>query len=372
MLNEEGFSVSEFIDLVNQTFEFAYPIINIVGELANFRISKNKWVYFDLKDEFSSLKFFGTVYSLSGPLEDGMMLKVTSNPKMHHLYGFSMQVQRIELVGEGTIKRAAEILQIKLSKEGLFDMDKKRQLPYPPAKIGLITSAQSAAYHDFVKITNNRWQGLKTSLIDVQVQGAVAASQIIEAIEYFNQHSDDIEVLVLIRGGGSPEDLAAFSAENVTRAVALSRIPTLVAIGHEIDVSLAELAADRRASTPSHAAELLVPDKRVILRNLDTNRQFLNKRVEESLSAVARELKERADQLRSVSKDKLSSLMNNLKHQGQLLAAYNPKLVLERGYSIVRKNGKVIRAASVISLDDTLDINLAKGNLTAKVKSIKA
>src|SRR5579872_1525695 len=152
MFNDDGISVSEFIDLVNQTFEYAYPIVKIVGELTNFRVSKNKWLYFDLKDENSSLKFFGTVYNLKGPLEDGMLLRVTATPKMHNLYGFSMNVMDIEPVGEGSLKRAAELLQVKLAQEGLFDEAKKRPIAYPPQRIGLITSYQSAAYHDFLKI----------------------------------------------------------------------------------------------------------------------------------------------------------------------------------------------------------------------------
>ncbi len=371
MFNEEGISVSEFIDSINQTFELAYPIVNIVGELANFRISKNKWVYFDLKDEVSSLKFFGTVYNLNGPLEDGMMLKVTSNPRMHNAYGFSMQIHHIEPIGEGTLRRAAELLQIKLSKEGLFDMDRKRMLPYPPAKIGLVSSAQSAAYHDFVQIINNRWRGVVTNLIDVQVQGEIAVGQITKAIEYFNEHPDNIEVIVLIRGGGSPEDLAAFNSEAVTRAVASSKIPTLVAIGHEIDVSLAELAADRRASTPSHAAEVLVPDKRTIFNNLKVSRQFLNKRVEESIKMMVNDIKNQADQLKKLSFDRLDNLSVVLKHQAELLEAYNPHLVLERGYSIIRKQGKVVRSSGSVLKEDILDISLARGSLSAEVKSVK-
>jgi exodeoxyribonuclease VII large subunit len=196
MFNEEGFSVSEFIELVNQTFELAYPVVNIIGELANLKISKNKWIYFDLKDENSSLKFFGTVYQLKDPLEEGMMLKVSSRPNLHNIYGFSMQVQNISLVGEGSIKRAAEILQIKLTKEGIFDVNKKRQLPYPPSKIGLITSSQSAAYHDFIKIINNRWRGIEINLYDVQVQGEAAPYQILQALEYFNNYPNNLGVVV--------------------------------------------------------------------------------------------------------------------------------------------------------------------------------
>jgi exodeoxyribonuclease VII large subunit len=151
-------SVSEFVELLNQTLEFAYPDLVIVGELANFRVSKNRWVYFDLKDEQASVKFFGTVYNLPGPLEDGMLLKVWGQPRLHNLYGFSITVMNIQPSGEGSIRRAAKLLQAKLASEGLFDETRKRPIPYPPQRIGLITSKQSAAYADFVKILQARWR----------------------------------------------------------------------------------------------------------------------------------------------------------------------------------------------------------------------
>lgn len=371
MLPNDNFSVSEFIDLVNQTFEIAYPIINIVGELANFKVSKNRWVYFDLKDETSTLRFFGTVYSLKQPLEDGMMLKVSCNPRMHHAYGFSMQVQNIELVGEGAIKRAAELLQVKLSKEGLFDMDKKRPIPYPPTSIALITSGQSAAYHDFIKIINSRWRGVSINLVDVQVQGELAISQITHAIKGVGSSDSKFDVLVITRGGGSPEDLAAFNSEEVTRAVASSKVPTLVAIGHEIDISLAELAADRRASTPSHAAEQLVPDKRVVLRNLKQNKIYLDNRVDEFIKISLTNIELIGERIFELAKDRVNESVTKLYHQNDLLRAYNPKLVLERGYSIVRREGRVVRSSRDLSVNNLIDINFSKGSVISQVKNIK-
>jgi exodeoxyribonuclease VII large subunit len=370
-IGKEGITVSEFIDLVNQTYEIAYPSINIIGELANFRVSRNKWLYFDLKDEYSTLKFFGSVYMLKNPLEDGMMLKVSCYPRMHNNYGFSMQVQSIEAVGEGSLKRAAELLQIKLTKLGIFDIDKKRLLTYPPEKIALITSGQSAAYHDFVKIINNRWQGIEIDLIDVQVQGEIAEKQIVEAIKNFNKNHQNYDVLVMIRGGGSPEDLATFNTESVTLAVAESYIPTLVAIGHEIDVSLAELAADRRASTPSNAAELLVPDKRVVKMNLIAQQKFLDKRLQESVKELTVDLQVKKAELQNLVDSNIQNMVTQLHYQQQLVEAYNPKLVLERGYSIVRRKSRVIRSSSDLSIDDLIEIELANGKLKAGVKDIE-
>ena len=128
---------------MNQTLEYAYPNVVIVGELANFKVSKNKWIYFDLKDEFASVRFFGTVYVLPGPLEDGMLMEVRGNPRLHPQFGFSVNVQSMRPVGKGSIKKAANLLEAKLRSEGLFDESRKRLLPHPPQTIGLITSKES-------------------------------------------------------------------------------------------------------------------------------------------------------------------------------------------------------------------------------------
>ena len=205
-MNELVLSVSEFVAVLNQTLEYAYPNVVVTGELANFRVSKNRWVYFDLKDDEASVKFFGTVYQLPGPLENGMMLAVSGMPRLHPLYGFSVTVVSIKPVGEGSIKKAAELLQAKLTKEGLFDPERKRPLPYPPTHIGLITSAESAAYRDFIKVLGARWGGIHISLIDVQAQGEAAPAQLVAAIEQFNQIAEPPEVLVITRGGGSAEE----------------------------------------------------------------------------------------------------------------------------------------------------------------------
>jgi exodeoxyribonuclease VII large subunit len=360
--------VSEFVALLNQTLDFAYPDVVIDGELANFRVSKNRWVYFDLKDEHSSVKFFGTVYNLSGPLEDGMLLKVRGQPRLHNLYGFSVNVVSLQPAGEGSIRRAADLLRAKLASEGLFDEARKRPLPYPPSRIGLVTSKQSAAYADFIKVLDARWQGITIDLIDVQVQGEVAPSQIVAAIEQFNAEAQLPDVIVVIRGGGSAEDLASFSTEMVTRAVARSRVPTIVAIGHEVDLSLAELAADSRASTPSNAAELLVPERRYIhdqLQTVTTNLQYYGAR---HLHYAQDDLAEQAEVLDERLKQLFSQLQLAFKGYQQLLDVLNPAAILRRGYAIVRHDGRTVRSSRILSAGAMIEVQLASGSFTAAVK----
>ena len=363
-------SVSEFVALLNQTLEYAYPNLVLTGELANLRVSKNRWLYFDLKDEGATVKFFGTVYQLPGPLEDGMMLKVRGQPRLHPLYGFSINVASIRPAGEGTIRRAAELLQAKLTAEGLFDEARKRGLPYPPRRIGLVASRQSAAYADFIKILQARWSGLTIELIDIQVQGEPAPAQIVAAIEQFNAQAEPPEVLVLIRGGGSAEDLAAFNTEMVTRAVAASRVPTLVAIGHEIDFSLAELAADRRASTPSHAAELLVPDRAEALAALRSAARQLSQAGSRQIKYARTELRQRTTDLEQSLATSITAAKNSLETRRSLLAALDPEAILRRGYAIVRQRGQALRTVQALQPDAIVDVTMANGQFSASVKEI--
>jgi exodeoxyribonuclease VII large subunit len=368
MTGEVAFGVSEFVAVLNQTMEFSFPSVFITGELANFRISKNRWVYFDLKDDEASVRCFGTVYQLPGPLEDGMLLNVRAVPRLHPQFGFSLNLTSIAPAGEGSIRKAADLLTAKLQAEGLFDEERKRALPYPPKRIGLVTSGESAAYADFTKILNARWQGIEVLHVDVQVQGEAAPGQIIEAITQLNGLAEPPEVIVLIRGGGSAEDLAAFSHEQVTRAVAGSRVPTLVAIGHEIDLSLAELAADQRASTPSNAAELLVPDKQTVLQDLQDERTGLGLFMQSILRFHQRHQKDLREDLAQVMGGIFRDAQHALSSQRQLLTALSPQAVLQRGYAIVRQNGATIRNAKTLKKGASIDITFAAGTASAQVE----
>ena len=370
MTLDPAFTVSEFVAVLNQTLDYAYPSVEITGELANFKVSKGKWVYFDLKDEGASVRFFGTIYHLPGPLEDGMMLTVHGNPRLHPLYGFSVSVQSMRPVGEGSIKKAAALLETKLAAEGLFDESRKRALPYPPQHIGLITSSESAAYRDFMKIIAARWGGMRITLIDVQVQGEAAIQQVHSAIEQFNGLAEPPDVLVITRGGGSAEDLGAFSTEQVTRAVAASRIPTVVAIGHEVDISLAELAADQRASTPSNAAELLVPDRTAVIQGLDAHRARLQHVIERHLKDVRDALAGDRKMLADSVSQTIAATRQRLKLERQLLGAFDPQAALTRGYALARKNGKLVRSGEDVAVGDELSLQVSDASIITTVKGI--
>jgi exodeoxyribonuclease VII large subunit len=369
-MEDQIFSVSDFVAVFNQSISYAYPHVYIEGEIENFKISKNKWVYFSLRDDMASVRFFGTIFQLPGPLEDGMRIRVKGTPFLHPLYGFSINVSQIRPVGEGSIKKAAKLLEAKLKSEGLFDPARKRPIAYPPQKIGLITSIGSAAYHDFTKIISERWSGLEIRTRDVQVQGEVAESQIINALDHFNTDIEAVDVIVIIRGGGSAEDLSSFNEEHLVRKIASSRIPTLVAIGHEVDISLAELAADRRCSTPTHAAETLSPNKKDVLRELSQINLQIKSSISDFINTAFKNLEENKGNLDREITSIIDSEHKRIEDSKNLLDALNPLEILKRGYAVIKKERKIINPR-IIKIGDELTIQTYSSNIGVKVRDIE-
>lgn len=329
-------SVSDFVALVNQTFEYAMPGVVIVGEVSGYNVRQGKWVRFKLKDDTSAVDFFGSTFQVRMPIEDGMIVAVLGRPRLSDKWGFSVSVQSVQPVGEGSIKRTFELMKAKLEAEGLFDSERKRPLPEFPAKIGVISSTQAAGYADFLKILNARWGGMRVDVAHTLVQGVHAPGQIIRAIEHFNQAGEPPDVIVIVRGGGDPDDLAAFNDETLVRAVAASRIPTLVGIGHEVDTSLVDLAADVRAATPSNAAQLLVPDRRELIERSRNTVRSIVLNLQPRLEDYRREVANLLEQGERLIDQHIHVLKDETIATARLLRQYDPGVVLARGYALVR------------------------------------
>ncbi len=364
------FEVSQFVDYFNQTMEYAYTRIRIRGEVANVK-QRNSVVYFDLKDDYAKVEFWGYLNSLPYPIEPGMLAEVVATPRLHPKFGFKLNFYSIKLIGEGSIKKSSDLLKEKLSKEGLFDQSRKRIIPYPPSRIGLITSTDSAAYADFIKILSNRFGGIEILVRDVLVQGEKSNGQIIEAIKKFNSEKDLVDVLVITRGGGSPEDLQYFNSETLVRAIVASRIPTLVAIGHETDESLAELAADSRASTPSNAAESLSPSRQeslvLIKSQMDNIKSLVNYRLDSEIQNLENQkfdISKMIDQI-------VTNETNQILLLEEICRAYNPKLPLARGYALIKKNGKYLNKKTVLNVNDKISIETISYNLESEIKFLE-
>ena len=387
-MNDQILSVSELSDYINQTLEYAYPSVVVEGEVSSFKISQGKWVFFDIKDSQTTLGCFMSIYQLNTPLEDGMLVRVVAQPKLTTWGKFSLTVKSVELAGEGSVKKAFELLKLKLEKEGLFALDRKRQLTQYPKKVALVTSKQAAAYNDFVTILQDRWGGVVVDHLQVQVQGSSAPQQIVEAIEYFNMKAADYDALVIIRGGGSAEDLQAFQTEPVARAIYSSEIATVVAIGHEDDISLAELVADLRAATPTDAARLLVPDKKSVISQLEASISLQSELTLKILQRESDKLTRFHNSLRFVIDSAVSDLSSkqyrlnsaistaiNSSHSefavlSQKLTSLSPQSVLDRGYAVVSYEGRSVSSSSTLKNNDNIMVQLAQGKLTAKIIEI--
>lgn len=364
-------TVSDAIALFNQTMEYAFPVMLIEGEVSSFKVSQGKYVFFDIKDASGTLNCFMTVYQLRIPVEDGMRVQIVATPKLTQWGRFSLTVRDIQPKGEGSIKRAFELLQAKLEKEGLFDDSRKRRLPELPSRIGVISSTQAAGYIDFVTILNDRWGGMEVEVANVQVQGLVAPRQIVRAIEHFNQKVTPPEVIVIVRGGGSADDLSAFNDEPLVRAIAGSRVPTLVGVGHEVDVTLADLAADVRAATPSNAAQILVPDKRELIAALSHNVSRMTMLMEQRLHALQHTVALAQGIMIDLIEDRYNALYQQANHLSVVLKQLDPCLALRRGYALVRmKDGSLLKGDAIPNVGDDLTIQTESAIITAGVKEI--
>lgn len=356
-------TVSDFIALTNQTLEYAYPSIAIEGEVASFKVNQGKFVFFDLKDAGGSVGCFMMLFQLRTPIEDGMKVVVMASPKLTPWGKFSLTVRTIRPSGEGSLRKSFELLRSKLDKEGLFDDDRKRLLPMLPQRIGVISSMQAAGYADFIKILDDRWGGLQVEVAQVQVQGDSAPDQMIKALQYFNAQSQPPEVLVVLRGGGSADDLAAFNDEALVRAIAASRVPTLVGVGHEVDTTLADMVADVRAATPSNAAQILVPDRHEVIRTARRQVQSLLPRVEQTLDRQQQQIRTQLAGALSRIEQHHDTAVQHVLSQRRLLQELNPRSVLARGYALLRG---VVAPGAVITIEKSDSI------ITAQVQTVRA
>ena len=356
------FSVSDFLASLNQTLEYAYPSIEIEGEVAGFKVNQNKYVFFDLKDAGASVGCFMTVWQLRVPVEDGMKVIIRAVPKVTQWGKFSLTVQSIRPSGEGSLKKSFELLVAKLDKEGLFSQDRKRPLPSLPTHIGVISSTQAAGYADFIKILDDRWGGMRVDVAHVQVQGESAPDQMIRAIKHFNSQEALPEILVIIRGGGSADDLSAFNDELLVREIAASRIPTVVGVGHEVDETLADMVADVRAATPSNAAQIIVPDRREIIQSIRHLQRHMIVRLERAIEDRERILRESLQGAAMHIERRFAIAEQELAARRQMLRAFDPRAVLARGYALVR--GEEIPGGM-------LEIEKVDKIITAEVTNVK-
>ena len=359
--HEVIYSVSDFIATSNDIFEKSFPSVLIEGEISSFKVNQNKFVFFDLKDEESVLGCFMTVWQLRFPLEDGMKVIAQVKPKLTNWGKFSLTVEKITPKGEGSLKKSLEILKEKLTREGLFDENRKRRIPQDLQKVAVISSTQAAGYADFIKIINERWGGLKIVVAHTQVQGMAASDQIIRAIDFLNSQSELPDVIAIIRGGGSADDLAVFNDEKLVRAVANSRVPIITGIGHEIDQSLCDLAADFAASTPSNVAQILTPNKFDEMRFLRSKILRTNDLLLSKIAELKKVNREKNQEIRDRILQNILDQKREVQAKKRILESCNPQNILAKGYALISGEIATGKEITIKTIDKTI---------TAEVKNV--
>jgi exodeoxyribonuclease VII large subunit len=371
----------------------------VEGEISNYLLHSSGHRYFSLKDEKSSLK--ATIWRSAGQYlkfepEDGLKVRAFGDITVYERGGsYQLNVRKLLPVGVGELEIAFRQLFEKLNQEGLFDPSRKKQLPEYPLKVGLVTSPTGAAIRDIIHIARRRNDSVQLILYPAQVQGDGAAESIIAGIDYFNSR-DEIDVIIIGRGGGSLEDLWAFNDENLVRVIAASRKPTVSAVGHEIDTTLSDLVADLRASTPSAAAELIVWDKKEFLRSLAESAALLGRYLLEAVASrrerllylmsrqifvrpesLIREREQSLDFLRKqfigAGKLMLEKEKNRLSLSLSQLESLSPLAILNRGYAVIKNlpDGMPVKSVTGLKIDGLVEAVLKDGSAVAQIKKIR-
>lgn len=366
--------LNEYISRVIGTDPLLGAVV-VKGEISNLKYHSTGHVYFSVIDAASKLNcFLHREYAMKLPwmLEDGMEVILTGGVSVFKKNGtYSLYVRNIELSGAGSLAVAFEQMKAKLSREGLFDPSHKKPIPPYPDKIGVITSRTGAAVRDILKIIQSRNDTVDVILFPVAVQGDGAGAEIAAMIDYVNGHYDDIDTLIVGRGGGSADDLWAFNEEAVARSIYRSRIPVISAVGHEIDFTISDLVADMRAETPTAAAQMAVPDSSELSRQLSDmagqlRLQLSNKLMyyqlvaEREAESMKRQLSARIDQFASV-----------IERHRLILEENNPSKVLESGYAVLSgADGRVITEASALTVGESYDLTLRDGHAACVITEI--
>ena len=392
------FSVSQITSYIKEILEGAFSTVVVEGEISNWRPSSSGHVYFTLKDNNSQLKavmFKGSLYSLTFRPKDGDKVRCTGRISVYEPQGnYQLIVNKMEATGSGDILAMLEERKKKLAAEGLFDEADKKPLPQFPRTIGVVTSPTGAAIRDILQVSRRRNKNINVIVFPALVQGEGAAGTIAKMIEIANFYKL-CDILIVGRGGGSLEDLLPFSEEVVVRAVAQSEIPVISAVGHEIDWALCDYAADKRAATPSAAAELAVPllsditqdivyyktelynaikqkieNKRLIVRAFDPS--ALEMRFRNIQQPLLNRFDNAKQGLSDGISDKIKDLRTRIATCRTVLENASPQTILNRGYSMVcDEKGTVIRDSAQITEGQYLKITPAKGVIKAQVTEVK-
>lgn len=368
-------TVTQLNDYIARVFDSDTLLMNVAvtGEISNLKYHSSGHVYFSLNDENSKVNCFlpsSYVRTLKYELGDGLEITATGKINVYRKGGYySLFVRNVQVAGEGGLSMAFQLMKEKLEKEGLFDPAHKQPIPAFPHKIGILTSSTGAAVKDIIKIIRSKNELVDIMVFPVQVQGDGAAADIAGMLKFVNDNYDDIDTLIVGRGGGSQEDLWAFNEEILARAIYDSRIPVISAVGHEIDFSISDFVADLRAETPTAAADIAVPDIKELVDRLDklSSEMLLN------LKNVLRVGELKVEQAYSRMKQDMDLLLlnryNEIERFKLILEQNDPHRIMERGYTVIESDGRVIRSPEELK-DGEYDIVFRSGKVRVRIENV--
>lgn len=398
MVEPKVFQVSEITELIKGVLEDGFSGVTVEGEISNWRPAGSGHVYFTLKDRQAMLQavlFRGRASRLTFAPADGMLVRAEGSLSVYAARGqYQLVCESLSRAGEGDILAMLEERKRRLAAEGLFDEARKRPLPRFPERVAVVTSPTGAAIRDILNVLRRRNAGLEVIVLPAAVQGEEAPGQLVRQIRTANRYRLS-DVLIVGRGGGSLEDLLAFSDETVVRAVAESEIPVISAVGHEIDWALTDYAADLRAPTPSAAAELVSESRDRLLSEVVSLREGMeeeiHRRLERSRAVVEQfnpeslELRfrrvlqprlQRFDDAKEALVLGVRDSLREARHRQELalrgLESASPEAVLARGFAVVRRTdtGKAVRDAGELSPSDRVSLQFARGSAKATVEEV--
>lgn len=371
--------------------------LRVKGEISNFKVHSSGNVYLSLKDEKSKLNciIFKSNYDKSLNLDNGVKIIASGYISVYERDGaYQLYINEVEIEGIGNLYIEFNKLKEKLKKEGLFDTKYKKEIPKMPRSIGVITSPTGAVIRDIINVTKRRFPKVDIKLYPVNVQGDKSASDICEGIEFFNR-MENVDTIIVGRGGGSLEELWSFNEEIVAREIFKSKIPIISAVGHETDFTICDFVSDMRAPTPSAAAEIATPDLSEIYYKLNTIKNRMNRSLNNQVILDNEKLNNTFDKINNYMKNyivrdkviqldqiydkinfrleqNLETSKEKLSKKAALLHNLSPLATISRGYSIVEKNGQVINSIEEVNITDDINITLTDGSLECNVNKINS
>ena len=392
-------SVGEVNNYVKKLVEndFILKNLNVKGEISNLKFHSSGHIYFSLKDENSKVNcimFKNNAVNLDFRLEEGMKVEIKARLGVYHKEGtYQLYCENIKKAGIGELFEEFHKLKKELSEEGIFDEKYKRALPKFPKRIGIITARTGAAVRDIINVIQRRNKSLDIILYPAKVQGENAADSIIEGIRYFNNEKS-VDVIILGRGGGSIEELWAFNNRDLAYEIFNSRIPTVSAVGHEVDFTISDFVSDMRAPTPSAAGELVSPSLQEMINDLLNKKEFLHRAVDRRFLNAKRdvdllykglkgnnpthiiekrikEVNTLEEKLNFLGKRKIDKAKDELIALNRILQTLNPLNTLGRGYSVIMdKEDKVINKVSELKKNDMVKVIMKDGSVNIDIKII--